>query len=738
MEEQIRLEPNENQGLKSKKITGFNTASGEIVAKIAGAFKVPSFREALLLIFCFVILIGLLQQKLSSRILDLKVGQASKIEIVAPRDIVDSDATRLAQQEAVKRALEMARQDLDYYVIDESVSQNVVFKLNRFFEIIDQTRKRYRLTQKISDKDVAVSKFQTYFYTPPDSALIRRIISLAPGDYEKLKEYARQIAADLELQQRIDSKNLDRVKLLLPQISADSLMSPEFNEILIKLSESVISPNLIENAAKITKLKDRIIGEVPEVIHRQGELVVTKNQVITENDLKMLKELHLMDDDSKQIKIFLSLAFFILLLTGLGWLYIYQFHPDLFNRERLLYLLLLLLLLVIGAIKGLSLMENPAVPYLAPVSFMAMMITILINPQVAIVITAILSLLAGVIVEYNLALTIFYFTSGVTGVLSLSHFGRQRDLVRSGLILMIFNAVTTTVLNLLFRTQFNWLSVILATTNGIASAILAIGSIPFLEHIFKITSPIRLLELSNPGNPLLRRLQIEAPGTYQHSIMVGNLAEAAAEGIGANALWARVGSYYHDIGKIKRPYFFVENQFGQENPHEKLNPTLSTLIIIYHVKEGVEIAREHGLPDQLIDLIEQHHGTDLVRFFYKRATENVQGEKESLSQQDFRYEGPKPQTKEAALVMLADSVEAAVRAIPKPTHPKVEALVSKIIRERLDDGQFDECNLTLKELNLIKMSFMKVLGGLFHNRIEYPDIILNEMERKKISGDLSK
>ncbi|MCL6590574.1 MAG: HDIG domain-containing protein [Firmicutes bacterium] len=738
MEERIRLEPNENQGLKSKKNAATNPVSLEIVTKIAGAFKVPSFRETLLLVFCFVIIIGLLQLKLSPRILDLKVGQASKVEIVAPRDIIDYEATKLAQREAVKRALEMARQDLDYYLIDQSVSQIVIFKLNRFFELMDQARKKYRLTHDISEKDLATSKYQSYFHTPPDSALIRKIVLLAPNDYEKLKEYSRKIAGDLELKQRIDSKSLDRVKLLLPQLCADPLMSSEFNQILTELSECAIRPNLIENAAKITELKGRILGEVPKVIHRQGELLITKNQVITENDLKMLKELHLIDDDTKQIKVFLSLALFIMLFTGLGWFYIYQFHPDLFRRERLLYLLLLLSLLIIGAIKGLSLIEDPAVSYLAPVSFTAMMITIFINPQLAILVTTITSLLGGVIMEYNLALTIFYFISGMVGVLSLSHFHRQRDLVRSGLILMCFNALATTVLNLLFWAQFNWLSVVLGTINGISSAILAIGSIPFLEHIFKITSPIRLLELSNPGNPLLRRLQIEAPGTYQHSIMVGNLAEAAAEGIGANALWARVGSYYHDIGKIKRPYFFVENQFGQENPHEKINPTLSKLIIIYHVKEGAEIAREHGLPDQLIDLIEQHHGTDLVRFFYKRATENIQGEKESISLEDFRYEGPKPQTKEAALVMLADSVEAAVRAIPKPTHPKIEALVSKIIRERLDDGQFDECNLTLRELNLIKISFMKVLGGLFHQRIEYPEIILSEMERKKVSGDPGK
>jgi len=367
-----------------------------------------------------------------------------------------------------------------------------------------------------------------------------------------------------------------------------------------------------------------------------------------------------------------------------------------------------------------------------------MLMTILVNPQLALAMTCVISLLCGMIVEYNLALSIFFFVSGIVAVLTLVNFSRQRDLVRSGSILMVSNAVTVILLNLLFRTTFDYVSVVLAVGNGFFSAVLAIGSLPFIENIFKMTSPIRLLELSNPGHPLLRRLQIEAPGTYHHSIMVGNLAEAAAQGIGADALWVRVGSYYHDIGKIKRPYFFVENQFGQENPHERLNPTLSTLIITYHVKEGVEIAKEHGLPDKIIEIIEQHHGTDLVRYFYNKASENLSDEKGVLVEEDFRYDGPKPQTKEAALVMLADSVEAAVRSMPKPTPAKIEALIQKIIRERLDDGQFDECNLTLKELTVVKNSFLKILEGSLHTRVEYPEKVLKEMERKKTNASIAK
>ncbi len=734
------MELNENQSINSKKVKSPNITPVDILVKAAGVFRLPSFREGFLIVLCFALLITLLQIKLSPDDYDFKVGQASKVDLIAPKDVLDREATKQAQKEAVDRALEIAVQDLDNYIIDESVSKTATFKLNRFFESIDLERKKYAgpISNKAVTKDtIQLAKYQTFFYQIPSFNLLRRLILLPEKKYQEVKVKSHQILAYLESDRKIEIKELDNIRQSIPLLVDENGVSPEISSLVVNIVEAAVRPNLILDAAKIRKIENRVRSEVPEVVHHQGEPLIVKNQVITENDLNMLQDLHLIINKSNRLQVFFSLSFFVLLLIGLGWIYVLQFHPDLLKQERLLYLLLLLLLLVVGLIKVLSLTDISALSYLAPVSFASMLITVLISSQLALAITVILALLGGIIVDYSLALTMFYFVSGVVAVLTLVRFNRQRDLVRSGSILMVANAITAILINLLFRTTFNYLSVVLAITNGFLSAVLAIGSLPFIEHLFKLTSPIRLLELSNPSHPLLRRLQIEAPGTYHHSIMVGNLAEAAADGIGADSLWVRVGSYYHDIGKIKRPYFFVENQFTLENPHEKLNPSLSTLIITYHVKEGAEIAREHGLPEKLVEIIEQHHGTDLVRYFYRRASENIQNEKEALLEEDFRYEGPKPQTKEAALVMLADSVEAAVRALPKPTPSKVESLIQKIIRERLDDGQFDECNLTLKDLNNVKNSFLKVLGGMFHNRIEYPETVLKEMEKKK-DGDSSK
>ena len=235
---------------------------------------------------------------------------------------------------------------------------------------------------------------------------------------------------------------------------------------------------------------------------------------------------------------------------------------------------------------------------------------------------------------------------------------------------------------------------LVAGFNGILATALANGFLPFLEHLFGLTSPLSLLELANPNMPLLKRLLIEAPGTYHHSILVGNLAEAAADAIGADSLLVRVGAYYHDVGKLRRPYFFVENQITNDNPHENLAPSLSTLIITSHVRDGMELAKSYGVPRVVTDIIEQHHGTDLIRYFYQQASEQVQEEKESVEATDFSYSGPKPQSKEAALVMLADAVEAAARSIGQPSSARLEALVNQILKERLEAGQLDETNLT--------------------------------------------
>jgi len=248
------------------------------------------------------------------------------------------------------------------------------------------------------------------------------------------------------------------------------------------------------------------------------------------------------------------------------------------------------------------------------------------------------------------------------------------------------------------------------------------------------------MELSNPNQPLLKRLLVEAPGTYHHSIVVGNLAETAAEEIGGNGLLARVGSLYHDIGKIKRPYFFTENQEAYKNVHDDLEPSLSALVIAAHVKEGVELAKKYKLPKDIINIINQHHGTSLITYFFHRALKENGSNVEEIAEENYRYAGPKPQFKEAGVILLADSLEAATRSLTNPTATRIKTLVKEIIQKNLEDGQLDECDLTLKDLNKIGESFSRILTGMFHSRVEYPDeaLIKKIKEEKKKDGNSNK
>lgn len=257
--------------------------------------------------------------------------------------------------------------------------------------------------------------------------------------------------------------------------------------------------------------------------------------------------------------------------------------------------------------------------------------------------------------------------------------------------------------------------------NAVMSPVIAYGLLIFYERVFKITTDLTLLELADFNQPLLRELSTKAPGTFHHSVVMGNLAEEAAASIGANRILARVGCYYHDIGKIAKPDFFVENQLERVNKHETLNPNLSARVIINHVKEGIEFAKKHKLPQEVIDFIPMHHGTTLVSFFYNKAKSFVSPDREDVLDYIYRYPGPKPQTKETAIAMLADTTEAATKVIEDPTPKKLEDKIDEIIKKRFIEGELDECELTLRDLTLIKKSFLKILVGIYHQRIKYPD-----------------
>jgi hypothetical protein len=428
--------------------------------------------------------------------------------------------------------------------------------------------------------------------------------------------------------------------------------------------------------------------------------------------------------------------------------YLWALQPKEIRRPRNLALLgtaLLLVLLLIryGIVIITSLHQSyphippPALRAALPVPLGGVLLTILFNARLAFAGSLILSILTGIMLAAPMDYFLFTFVGSLVGVFTLARSRGRTAFVRAGGMVGLANAYVLLAFSLIKADAGTLFPEIVGgLVNGGIVAVLANGLLPLLEHSFGRTTDFTLLELSNLNEPMLKHLALASPGTYHHSVMVGTLVEAAAEAIGANALLCRVGAYYHDIGKTRHPAYFIENDPDAASRHAKLAPSLSRAIVVSHVKEGIEMARAYGLPEVLVDLIPQHHGTRLVHYFYQRAKETADPDLHAVQEEEYRYPGPKPQTREAAILMLADAVEAATRTLTDPTPARIQGAVQKIINGIFVDGQLDECDLTLRDLHRIANSFARILAGIFHQRVEYPGIPLQESgKRRDDNGD---
>jgi hypothetical protein len=360
-------------------------------------------------------------------------------------------------------------------------------------------------------------------------------------------------------------------------------------------------------------------------------------------------------------------------------------------------------------------------PYLIPLAFAPILITLLVNYKISLFVNTMNIIIISIMVSFDPQMVVLAIISTLLGSTILKKMQQRNDILYATIFIAIISGImnlsfglilSSNTKEIVFNSLFSVVGVVLA-------GILAIGVLPFLESAFDIVTTLKLLELSNPNSPLLKKLLMEAPGTYHHSMLVANLAEMAAEEVGANSVVTRIGAYYHDVGKIARPYFFKENQLTKENPHDKITGNLSTLIILSHVKDGLELAKEYNIPKIIQDIIVQHHGTTLVKYFYYTIKNNAENPEE-IKEEDYRYSGPIPNTKEAGIIMLADSTEAAVRSITDHTKERIEKMVYEIIEDKLHTGQLDNCDLTLRDLSKIRTCFLKALNGIYHKRIEYP------------------
>ena len=693
-------------------------------------FKNENFRRYLAAGIFFLLITLLVSFEFVPQKVNLQTGQISPTTIYAPRAVVYIDQEKTAEER--RKAMEKVPKTPE---IDNEVANAVRKDIN---QVLQEVKAVQAETETESAEKATRIKALIPFSLPEQA-----IKTLADGSPNSTDQLAEGLSATLteimDQGEGITSDQLATAKDKAVERVAAKHYSEPYRLLGQGLLKHFIRSNAFYDDEKYRLLQQEAAESVPpvRVSIQYRERIITQGDVVTEDHMAKLQALGLSRPQHTFSTLFGTGAL-VALLMAILLLYLYIHHKDIFRNGsylNLIGIIVLITLIVSRAVMAINITQWPEfgalLGYLAPVAAAGMLITILLDSRLALLAVMNLALLLGVMSGNQFHIGLVGFVGGVSGVYSVSKLSQRGDLVRAGIYVGITNVIIIAVVGLIVGMPWYLLisaALALGIANGLLSSILTNGALPYLETSFGITSTVRLLELSNPNNPILKKLLTEAPGTYHHSILVGNLAEAAAESVGAEPLVVRVGAYYHDIGKIKRPYFFIENQLGGDNPHDKIAPTLSTLILTSHIKDGVETAKEHKLPQPIIDIIEQHHGKSLVSFFYHKAMEGDRAE--SVNEEDFRYEGPKPRTKEAAIVMLADNIEAAVRSLQNPTAGRVEGLVRKIIKDRLMDGQLDECDLTLKDLDAIANSFLRVLSGIYHTRIEYPDM-KQEMERRK-------
>lgn len=649
--------------------------------------------------------------------------------------IIDEAKTEELRRQAAEKVQKVYQEDT--YALTATRNE-----INSFFSLVNAIRatgeeNNDKLRELLDSTNKEGKNIETKYNA---NQLASYLSNVTPEDLQQMQATSISIVQNL-MQKPITEETLESVFDQAAKQIDQLEYSLQAREIMKITVINAIKPNLVFNKEATDKaVKEAMDGIKPvQKTVKAGEIIVREGDRVTAEQISTLEQLGIQRSKSYPLTLIGS-AIFVLLTFWLTIEFVRRYYKKIFENHMLMLLIGLIFILILSFTRFLTVIKigempeiNVLIGYLAPVSAGSMLIAILLDNRLAYFLTMIMALYVGLLTEGNqLFYAITAFVGGTVGIFQVYRLNQTSDLARSGLYIAVANIISILTLSLIGgNVTLNLIltGIVIGAVNGILSAVLMIGALPYLESAFSITSMIKLLELSNPSHELLKRLLMEAPGTYHHSLMVGNLAEASAEFISANPLLVRVGAYYHDIGKIKRPDYFVENQRGFDNPHEKIAPALSALIITSHVREGVELAREAHLPQDITNFIEQHHGTSLAKYFYSRALE--EDREGTLSEDSFRYEGPKPQSKEVALVMLADSVEAGVRSLQDPTPDKIRNMVRRIIKDKLNDGQLESCDLTFKDLDVIAVSFCKSLEGLYHKRIEYPEIIVREFEKRR-------
>ncbi|HYQ86661.1 MAG TPA: HDIG domain-containing protein [Bacteroidota bacterium] len=505
-----------------------------------------------------------------------------------------------------------------------------------------------------------------------------------------------------------------------------------FPSIASKIMRAALRPNLVYNSLETNREIDEAQDNVPRSIGfvQENERIIGRHDRITEENKQKLDSFEKAKiergAEATDWKHWVGIFLHVVLVVGLFGIYLYLFRKRIYEDNAKLTLIGLIILMetFFAYLTSAANLSEP-VDYLIFVPAASMLFAIIFDSRVAFYGTVTIAFLIAGIKGNDYAVALTSLFAGALGAYTVRDIRNRTQIFRS--LMFIFLGYSLSIVALSFERNENFNAILTSLTyamaNSIFSPVLTYGLLIFFERVFRVTTDLTLLELSDFNQPLLRQLAEKAPGTFHHSMLLGTLAEAAADSIGANSILARVGAYYHDIGKMLKPEYFVENQVGPVNRHNRLKPRMSARIIASHVTEGVELGREWGLPAKILDFIPQHHGTTLISYFYDKALHQAarKNAKETVAEQDYRYPGPKPQSKEAGIVMLADSVEASTRALTEVTPQSLESAIQNMIKQRFAEGQLDYCELTLRDLTRIKDAFLKILFGIHHQRIQYPE-----------------
>ncbi len=647
---------------------------------------------------------------------DLAVNEVASQSIRAPRDVtfISEILTRQAREDAARRVTPL------FTPPDPTIARQ---QFNRARDVLTFLRALR------ADPYGSELQRSAWIWAVPELAglpeeTVSAILTLPDGSWTRVQLEFLDLLDQVMRQEAIRETDLRQVRSRIPTLVPLDLAQDEA-EVVEDLVIAFVRPNVFfdEEATRAAEEAAReAVGPVPRIF-RSGQIVVREGAVVTELDIEALLELGLASAVQTERSRVAAVLFAVSLTLGLG-MWLHRLDPRVLDSPRLELIGVLVLTLFLG-LAWLLLRAGELVPFLYPGAAGAMLIATTISPIAGIGAALVLSAVTGWVGVESLALAMMVLLGSVYAVTRLPRYEQTGTLFQSGLLAGLVQTAVIfafSVDELAVEPLGLLLKLAMAVLGGLISGALTIGGLFVLTPLFDLTTTFRLTELSHPNHPLLQRLMREAPATFNHVMVVTSLAEQAAERIGANALLTRVGAYYHDIGKLARPYFFVENQQGLSNPHERLDPYTSLDILAGHVRDGLELAKRYRLPKRVRDFIPEHHGTMRVSFLYQKAVEAAGGEADLVDESQFRYPGPTPQSRETLLVMLADGCEAATRARRPSTPEELEAIIDQIFQQRIKEGQLDACPITMAELHVVRQSYIGLLRGAYHPRVQYPTV----------------